>query len=510
MKSQNYLLGGLVWANGCLYAERPALIENDTVITHAELDRRTNRLARALLQHGVTKGDRVAVLLNDGTQFIELLLAAGKIGAIAVLLNWRLSPSEIAWIINHSAPRLILRADRFAGLLTESEGFDDVVIADDPAAIERYESWATEGSDSTVSAAIGGDDPLFMMFTSGTTGRPKGCIHTHCSTLAHAMSFALRRGFSHRDLNLSTSPLFHVAGLGHALATLAVGGGNVFVPRDSEPCIPVCLALRHGCTVTTLSKPLLDAWTRVDEDSRARLRFRAVTAGAGMRDPDELAFVRDQWGALLGGGWGQTESWSFCTMIDYPEMRDHPSSIGWPIPPIQIAVLDADGHPLSDRDAEGEMGISGANVMAGYWNNPEATKAALGTGWLRTGDIVTMDKSGLLTMRGRLKELIKSGGENVYPSEVEAVLRELPGVADCAVAGVADGKWGEAVKAFIVLAPGATFDAAVMTAVCRQRIAGYKRPRYLEIIADIPRDPVGKIRRYQLSARPVTSAQVVE
>ena len=197
-------------------------------------------------------------------------------------------------------------------------------------------------------------------------------------------------------------------------------------------------------------------------------------------------------------------------MFDYPDMCEHPQSIGWPIPPIEVAVLDANGMPLDDPEAHGELGIRGANVMLSYWNSAEATAAALGTGWLRTGDIVTRDRLGLLTLRGRLKELIKSGGENVYPAEVETVLRDLPGVADCAVAGVSDARWGEAVKAFVVLAPGATIDPAVITSACRQHIAGYKRPRYLEIVAEIPRDPAGKIRRYQLSDRLVTPDQAID
>ena len=499
----------MVRGHACLRADAAASTEGGRTLSHGELERRTNRLARVLLSQGVTKGDRVAVLLNDSAQFLELLIASGKIGAIAVLLNWRLSPDEIAWILDQTRPKLVLRADRFGSLLATAEVTADYVIAGDSVAAKRYERWTGEGPDDALDLSIGQDDPLFMMFTSGTTGRPKGCIHTHGSTLAHAMSFALRRGFTAADRNLATNPLFHVAGLGHALATLAVGGANIFVPRDTGPTAPAELAVRHGATVTTLSQPLLEARRLVDAEFRRQLRFRTVTTGAGMGDPAAYAFARDEWGALVCGGWGQTEAWGFATMIDYPDMLVHPQSIGWPIPPIEAALLDEQGHPFADPDAEGELGIRGANVMLGYWNNPEATDAALGTGWLRTGDMAVGSPNGLLAMRGRLKELIKSGGENVYPVEVETVLKDLPGVADCAVAGVSDRKWGEAVKAFVVLEPGATLTAEAMTALCRERIAGYKRPRYLEFVEAIPRDHVGKIRRFELSARPVDSDQAV-
>ena len=509
MHARQFTLSAAVLGNACLHAERAALIDDDRTISHRELEHRTNRLARVLMSRGVAKGDRIALLLNDSAQFIELLIAAGKAGAIAVLLNWRLSPHEIARILDDAGPKLVLRADRFAPLVATASVSAELVVADDAAAVARYEGWAGGGPDGALELGIGQDDPLFMMFTSGTTGRPKGCIHTHGSTLAHTMSFALRRGFTASDNNLSTNPLFHVAGLGHALSTLVAGGANVFVPRDAGPLAPIELSLRHGCTLALLSKPLLEARRLADEETRRSLRFRSITAGAGMADPAGVAFVAEEWGALVSGGWGQTEACGFATMIDYPDMLAHPKSIGWPIPPIEAAVLDAHGRPLDDPEAEGELGIRSANVMLGYWNNPEATEAALGTGWLRTGDMAVGSPDGLFTVRGRLKELIKSGGENVYPVEVEAVLKDLPGVADCAVAGVRDRKWGEAVKAFVVLAPGARFSAEVMTARCRERIAGYKRPRYLEFVEEIPRDHLGKIRRFELSARPVEPDQAV-
>ena len=500
-------IGTLVRGNARIYAMRPALIEDDTELTWADLERRTNRLARTLRSQGIGKGDRVALLLNDGIQFIELLIATGKAGAIAVLLNWRLAPEEIAWILADSAPTAIYRADRFAGLLAGAPDIADHVVADDPLAAATYQRWACEGTDAPLADEGCGDDPLFMMFTSGTTGRPKGCLHSHNSTLASAQGFAGRRGFGRDDRNLSTNPLFHVAGLGHVFSAMVVGGANVFVSRDAPDIAPFEIAVRHGCTIATLSLPLMKACRLAGDDAGRLLRFRSLTGGAGMGDPRSFAFVAEQWGAQFVGGWGQTEAWGFATQIDWPDMLEHPRAIGWPIPVIEACVLDDKGHPHGDSDAEGELGIRGPNVMLGYWNNPEATEAALGTGWLRTGDIVVGDGPGLFTMKGRVKELIKSGGENVYPVEVETVIRELPGVADAAVAGVSDRKWGEVVKAFIVLEEGACVTAEDITLACRARIAGYKRPRYIEFIDAIPKDHAGKIRRMHLSARPVTEDQ---
>lgn len=499
----------LIRAHADANAARAALIEGDRCLTWAELERRTNGLARVLLTQGVRKGDRIALLLNDGAQFIEMMLAAGKIGAISMLLNWRLAPAELSWIIRDGAPRVIFRAGRFDGLADNADSIVDHVIADEAGGVDRYERWAGEGDAAVLNTGVSGHDPLFMMFTSGTTGRPKGCLHSHAGAFLSALSFASRRGFVREDVNLSTNPLFHVAGLQHVFAAMAVGAANVFVPRDAAVTAPVELALRHRCTLATLGVPLMSALKASDEQSIAGLEFRSITGGAGMTDPQRFAFVREQLGASLVGGWGQTEACGFGTQIDWPDMVEHPTAIGWPIPHAEMCILDNEGNPAADQSVEGEIGFRGPTVMLGYWNNLEATEAALGTGWLRTGDIAFRDCRGLFHIKGRLKELIKTGGENVYPAEVEEVIKTLPAVADAAVAGVKDRRWGEAVKAFVVLKHGASLTAEDLTAACRARIAGYKRPRYLEFLEVIPRDHLGKIQRVQLAARGATPGQAI-
>ncbi len=508
--ARSVTLGDTIRANGFLHAEREALIDGKQRITHRELERRTNRLARKLLEHGARKGDRVAVLLPDGVQFVEMLIAAGKAGVIFVMLNWRLSPSEIEWIVGDAGPRAIYFAERFAHLVPDRSDLEKYAVADEALAESRYEQWANGGRDDPLAPELRGTDPLFMMFTSGTTGRPKGCLQSHEGAVIQALAYAARRGHTSTDVNLSINPLFHVGGLGQMLSVLLVGGANVFIERDLPDTAPIDIAVRERCTLSTLSRPLLRAYGIMGPDVAPKLHFRSLTYGAGMVDPASIAFVQDEWKALVVGGWGQTESWGFATFIDYPEMVKHPKAVGWPLQHVALTILDDNGHPSPDPDAVGELGVRGPGVMVGYWNNPAATEAALGTGWLRSGDVMKRDALGLFTMEGRAKELIKSAGENVYPAEVESVLQSLPGVVDAAIAGVEDAKWGEAVKAFIVLKPGATLTAAEMTAACRARIAGYKRPRYLEFVDEIPRDYIGKIRRYQLSARPVRPDQAVD
>jgi fatty-acyl-CoA synthase len=509
MLARQTTLTGKIRANAFLHGEREALVGDAARITYRELERRTNRLARVMLASGIVKGDRIAILLPDGIQFIELLIAAGKIGAISVLLNWRLSASEISWIIDDSAPRAVFLSERYAGLVPARPGLKYHVIDDDPRGRARYEAWISEGPDEAFDAGVAGSDPLFMMFTSGTTGRPKGCLHSHQGSVLHALGYVLRRGFAPDDRSLCVNPLFHVAGLGHLLAVMVAGGTNCFYSRDDGPTAPLEIAMREGCTLSILGRPLIEAHRLLGSKTAGRLRLRNLTWGAGMVDPHTVAWVRDQWDATIYGGYGQTESSGHASFIDFPDMLRHPASVGWPMQHTEFAILDENGRPAKDPDAVGELGIRGPGVMIGYWNNPEASEMALGTGWLRTGDMMRRDELGLFYMSGRLKELIKTGGENVYPAEVEVVLKNLPGVTDAAIAGVADSRWGEAVKAFVVLEPGATFTAEAMTKACRERIAGYKRPRYLEIVDALPRDQMGKLRRFELSARPITSDQAV-
>lgn len=508
-QANTFTLQTLVRSQARVQRDRPALVEDGRTITWSALEARTNRLARALAAQGIGRGDRIALLLPDGAQFIEMMIAAGKLGAIAMLLNWRLAPAELDWIIGNGAPRALYLAERFAALVPAGGGLDQHVIADEPAGLARYESWASEGLDTPMDTGISGDDPLFMMFTSGTTGRPKGCLHGHAATAIAALSFAARRGLVRTDVNLSTLPLFHVAGLGHVWATLAVGGASVFAPREAAGQALIEFAVRHRCSVATLGPGLITALRGCDESAATGLAFRTLTGAAGMADPSKMAFLVDRTNALLVGGWGQTETWSWGTQIDWPDMLEHPSAIGWPLPHAEMCVLGANGQPHPDPDAEGEMGFRGPTAMLGYWNNPDATEAAMGTGWLRTGDIAVQDRHGLFHMKGRAKELIKTGGENVYPVEVEEVIKTLPGVLDAAIAGVKDRRWGEAVKAFVVLRPGATLSAETIIAACRAAIAGYKRPRYLEFVDAIPRDHLGKIQRRDLAARGATAEQAV-
>lgn len=510
MSPRDFSLDTLLRANCVLHSSREATVDGQQRLTWSQVNARTDRLAVALLAKGIAPGDRVAVLLTDGTPFLTVLLACGRIGAIAVMLNWRLAPAEIGWIMDDARPLLTFVNPRWRPLLAESECGEVVVVDEQHSADGDFERLCTSTAQtetiSRIEEQLEPDRPLYMMYTSGTTGRPKGCLQAGSAVAASALGFCARRGFTQRERLLSVNPLFHVVGMQQITAMVACGGTMIFAGRNDDSAAVLDLLHRENCTTTSAFPQISFPWLKMEAVRDGVMPLTTYTGGAGMGTPRMYEPFEQAWDCRVVGGYGQTEICGFSTAIDYPDMLDHPRSIGWPMPHVEFAILDSDGQRLPMGE-EGEICMRGPSVMLGYWRNPEATQAALGHGWLRSGDLGTIDDRGLLYLLGRAKELIKTGGENVYPAEVDAVLAAMPEVADAGCAAVPDKQWGEAVKAFIVLKPGEELSRAEITARFKEQIASYKRPRYIEFVNTLPRDPLGKLLRRELSARPVSPDQ---
>ncbi|MEO0462086.1 MAG: class I adenylate-forming enzyme family protein [Pseudomonadota bacterium] len=507
---RDFSLDTLLRANAAMYAGREAMVDGTQRLSWSELDARVEALAHWLLSQGIAPGDRVAFLLTDGTPFVTILLACGRIGAIAVLLNWRLAPGEIAWIAGNAEPAITFVSPRFESLLSEAEAGTIIQVDETHAAAGQFESIVSAHNPTQPlpdhAPDLIPDRPLYMMYTSGTTGRPKGCLQAGSAVASSAMGFCVRRGFTREERLLSVNPLFHVVGMQQVAAMLACGGTSVFAARDMDSAAILDLLHAERCTTTSAFPQISFPWFAMEAVRDGAMPLTNYTGGAGMGKPQIYAGFEQDWDCRVIGGYGQTEVCGFATFIDYPDMLEAPRSIGWPMPHVAMTVLDPDGRQVPPGE-EGEICLRGPSVMLGYWRNPEATQAALGHGWLRTGDLGTMDERGHGYLLGRAKELIKTGGENVYPAEVDAVFADMPEVADAGCAGVPDKKWGEAVKAFVVLKPGAQLSRAQITARFKAQIAGYKRPRYIEFVESIPRDPLGKMLRRELSERPVSEDQ---
>ncbi len=505
MGPHDFSLDTLFRANAVLHAEREASVDGTQRLTYAELDQRVDRLSAWLLSNGIAPGDRIALLLTDGAPYVTVLLACGRIGAIATLLNWRLAPAEIAWICGNAEPAMTFANPRFADLLSEAKAGEVIKVDEHHAADGAFEAIVANDQPAQTMPNLPDHRALYMMYTSGTTGKPKGCMQSGAAIASSALGFCVRRGFSPQERLLSINPLFHVVGMQQVAAMLACGGTCVFAGRDDDPAVVLELVHREACTTTSAFPTIAFPWFHMDAVRDGEMPLTNYTGGAGM-NPAIYAGIEEQWDCRVVGGYGQTEICGFATFIDYPDMLKDPKSIGWPMQHVTMTILDPEGNELRPGE-EGEIAIRGPSVMMGYWRNEEATEAALGHGWLRTGDLGTMDSRGLGYLLGRAKELIKTGGENVYPAEVDAIFAEMPEVADAGCAGVRDKKWGEAVKAFVVLHEGQSLTREEITARFKDKIASYKRPRYVEFVDKLPRDPIGKLQRMELSQRPVTPDQ---
>jgi len=506
MDARDFSLDTLLKACATRHAQREATVDGTQRLTYADLDARVGQMAQWLLAKGIGPGDRVALLLTDGAPYLTVLLASARVGAIAVLLNWRLAPAEIAWIMGDSQPALTFANPRFLALLAEAEAGEVFAVDEHHDAQGAFEGILAAPLAQRPLPDLAPERPLYMMYTSGTTGRPKGCLQSGGAVAASALGFCVRRGFTAEERLLSVNPLFHVVGMQQVAAMLACGGTSVFAGRDDETSAILDLLHREGCTTTSAFPTIAFPWTAMEPVRHGVMPLTNYTGGAGMGRPQMYEFIEKDWDARVVGGYGQTEVCGFATFIDYPDMLQHPRSIGWTLPHVEMTVLDPDGNQLPPGE-EGELCLRGPSVMLGYWRNEEATEAALGHGWLRTGDLGTMDERGLGYLLGRAKELIKTGGENVYPAEVDAIFAAMPEVADAGCCGVPDKQWGEAVKAFVVLKPGMRLTREEITARFKGQIAGYKRPRYIEFVESLPRDPIGKLLRRELSARPVSPDQ---
>jgi long-chain acyl-CoA synthetase len=494
-------------------ARRPgvvALRHGEAELTYAQLDERSNRLAQALLASGVGAGARVAYLGRAAPEVIELLFAASKIGAVIVPLNWRLSPRELAGVLeNAQAPLLITdagyleTADDLMSRAATPLGLR-VVSNDHPAA---YEPWLA-AQDAVDPGGLGEPgDVIVQMYTSGTTGVPKGVLTTH-RNLAAAAATSSRWGFDADAISLTPLPLFHIGGIGWVYCGLWHGATTILV-SEFDPGHVIESLERQRVTNPIFVPTMLQMLTAVPGAAeRDYSALRSVVYGASPITTTTLRGALRTFGCDMIGLYGLTESTGGVVHLDGSDHdADGPRqhllrSAGRPYEWVELRIVDpATGEDLPTY-AVGEVWLRAPNVMAGYFNRPSETAEALTRdGWLRTGDGGYVDGDGYLFLTDRVKDMIVSGGENVYPIEVEEVLTQHPDVADAAVIGVPDERWGEAVKALVVPREDCGVSREDLFAFARERLAGYKLPRSVDFVDAFPRTPTGKVLKRELRAR---------
>jgi long-chain acyl-CoA synthetase len=481
-----------------------ALIAGDRSITYGELEDRVARAAGALAGLGVEPGDRVALLLGTTPDFVESLHGAWRLGATVAPLNVMLTPEELGYVLADAAARVVVTDRAFlpAALAVRDRlaELDHVVVARgrSPRRTHSYEKLLSRAAPHPASLRDPSDLAL-LAYTAGTTANPKGAMLTHGNLAANLEQMsrvpALRE--AEDDVVLLALPLFHIYALNVVLGlTLREGATAVLVERF-DPAATLDLIRRHRVTVVFGAPTMFAAWLRAAEGRDVDLSsVRLAVSGAAALPGRVLGAFRDRFGVTIWEGYGLTETAPALTTTALGDVA-RPDSIGMVLPGVDVRLVDEHGEDVDPGDP-GEIVVRGPNVFAGYWGKHEETEAAFRDGWFRTGDVAYRDEDGYLHIVDRAKDLVIVSGFNVFPKEVEDVILSHPGVAECTVVGVPDERTGEAVKAFVVPAAGASVDREDVLEHCRGRLARFKWPNEVEVVAELPKHVTGKVLRRRL------------
>ena len=505
-----------------------ALISGERELSYEEFADRSVRLANSLRDRGVAKGDRVAYLGENHPAFLETLFAAGLLGAIFVPLNTRLAPPEIQFQLNDCGARVLVHSlsldilasrgshgtpvagriavDDVSGAAT---GRSDTIGHQATGSVEDYEAVVAAGSSQFQDVSVTLDDGAMILYTSGTTGRPKGALLTHGNVTWNCMNVIVDFDFASTDVALMISPMFHVASLDMGVLPTLLKGGTVVLESKFDPKRTLQLIQKHRATtisgVPTTFQMLCEdpEWSGTDLSSLSKL-----TCG-GSAVPMRVLEAYELRGLRFSNGYGMTETAPGATTLPADRSREKAGSSGLPHFFTDIRITGVDGNDVPP-EAVGEIHIKGPNVIHQYWNRTDATaQAYTPDGWFRSGDLGYRDDDGFVFISDRLKDMIISGGENIYPAEVEQAISELPAVASVAVIGVPDEKWGEVPRAVVLLREDGQLSEHELRNHLNGKLARYKIPKSVVFVDEMPRTASGKIRKAELRQETASHAGLV-
>ena len=503
-----------------VYGNKEAVVCGRHRFTYNQFGERVNRWANAMLRLGVEKGDRVAILSQNCHRMMETFFSAPLIGAISMPMNFRLLPSDFEYILNHGGAKALIVEAGFEHLIepirSELRTVEHFIVASDEGdasdSWRDYETLIAESSpQSPAPATVDENETSALLYTSGTTGKPKGVMLTHRNLYLNALNTVIEFGLRDSDAFMQITAQFHCNGWGFPYAVTGVGGKYVAL-KKFDPQTLFDLIPREGVTVCCLAPTMISMVLNHPTCASVNLPRNLRVGTAGSAPPMALIqALQERFGWEVIQVYGLTETSPFLTVSKIkPHMSDWDASekyrvqtkSGYPMLGVDLRVVDADGSDVTaDGKQAGEVITRSNVVMAGYWNQPDATNAAIVDRWFRTGDVATLDDEGYIEVVDRAKDLIISGGENISSIEVEGVLYQHPAVLEAAVVAVPDDTWGEAPKALVVLKQGATVSEADFIAFCRERLAHFKCPKSVEFIDALPRTATGKVQKSVLRER---------
>ncbi len=515
-EAQPYLARRQNWSN---QLARHALMQPDATalrylgdtVTWAGLDHRVTRLAAALSRRGVRSGDRVLILMLNRPEFVESVLAVNRLGAIAVPVNFRMTPPEIAYLVGDCQARVVITESVLAGVAGAVRDLDPtlttVIAAGDGIgeAVDSYEALVAEDPSMFTPVDVANDSPALIMYTSGTTGRPKGAVLTHTNLAGQGMTTMFTAGVDlNNDVGFIGVPLFHIAGIGNMITPIMLGQPTVLYPLGAfDPGALLDVLERERVTGIFLVPAQWQAVCAAQQAQPRNLRLRILSWGAAPASDTLLReMARTFPGTKILAAFGQTEMSPVTCMLLAEDAIRKLGSVGKLIPTVAARVVDEDMNDVAVGEI-GEIVYRAPTLMAGYWNNPEATARAFAGGWFHSGDLVRQDREGYVWVVDRKKDMIISGGENIYCAEVENALASHPAIAEVAVIGRPHEKWGEVPVAVVALAAesDAPVNLADLEGFLSERLARYKHPKALEIVDTLPRNPAGKVLKTALRER---------
>jgi fatty-acyl-CoA synthase len=480
-------------ARACLTPEAAAIVDAGTNKgwSYREVNDRAKTIAAWLETKGVKKGDRIALLAPNGIGYFDFLFACGKIGAIFVPLNWRLSVDELAFIIKDCEPCILAFDSHFTKEVTMIWGDEDRCIQLNGSGMSRLME-EFSGHYEKRDIDLEEETPLAMIYTGGTTGKPKGAVLSHRAIIWNSISTIASWNLTDEDRTVTYLPLFHTGGLNALSIPILMAGGTVVLANDFTPEKAIENLIKYECTIVLFVPTMHHMLVKSELFQSAEFKDMKIFLSGGAPCPLEIYEAYKQKGIAFKEGYGLTEAGPNNFYIDPSEADVKRGSVGKPMLFHNVRILNEDGSETGE-DEVGELAIQGNHAFSYYWKNKNATDEALRDGWLYTGDLAKRDKDGYYYIVGRKKEMIITGGENVYPLEIEHWLCSHPCIREAAVVGLPDEKWGEVVTAFIVPEEGPALSDGEVKKYCRQKLGSYKVPKNIYFVSQMPKTHVGKI-----------------